>query len=130
MFNNCIIIYTDGSIENQEYTTHEDLLYLIDYKESYEVKEIVEINGKEYYVFASEEGLDFNSFETLSGNFRGDIIVYSNIGFDRNEFLNYYCHTENLDDTIIEDEMFEQDEYYLDVEPEDLNSFYENIIEH
>lgn len=115
-------INTLGEMEEIHFNTIYDLLgntiTPIDMIELLETHEIYE--NLNYWVYGSTSPLyEPNIFNTESRNMFGDILVvvmdkdekYLDINID--EFLDYYCHIEDLDDIIIEDELDfdESDEY-------------------
>jgi hypothetical protein len=111
------------------------------FNEKYTCVEIHELDNTHYEIYTITDGTRFSRFELDSVNAAGPIVVlewlnnineYNNI--NKQKFLDYYLTRENLDDTIIEDELEEPDEYDFNdpflVRGEDMLSFIEYLSNH
>lgn len=91
--------------------------FIIDF-DTYKIFEIHEKNNFEYRLYGKMIGNNFNKFEFQSCNPYGDIVVIkvSLLGqlmdLDLQEFLNYYQEEEDLDNTILNDELQTRDDEY------------------
>ena len=136
-----LIIKQDGFLQIINYEKLKNFKdFIIDFKD-YDLLEIHELGkNEEYRIYGKTLGYNFNKFEFQSCNPIGDVVVVKTNMFgkvkdlDIQEFLDYYQEEDDLDDYLIEDEMFSQDEEYeyndFCIEDEDLKSYMEYKNEH
>lgn len=72
----------------------------------FKLLEDFEVNEKEYLVYGYDRGDNFNQFDLFHTTARGDIIIVANqCNAVKQEILDYYEDEEDLDDTLIADEL-------------------------
>ena len=112
-------INTFGEMEEIHFDTiyklFSNTITRIDMLELVEIHEIDE--NLNYWLYSSKSFLyEPNRFNTHGDNYYGDILVIAMDNEDKyldiviDDFLDYYCHIEDLDDMILEDELDFDDE--------------------
>ena len=72
----------------------------------FKLLEDFKVNEKEYLVYGYDRGTNFNQFDLFHKTARGDIIIIANqCNAIKQEILDYYNDYEDLDNTIIADEL-------------------------